>query len=351
VKVKLGYPITVPPRTQVQTPLISVIVICYNYGNFLDDCLRSLSRQTIAHLIEVIVIDPDSIRHKAKAREAIAKYKDSINVRSVKRESRHLLGCNRNYGANLANAPFLAFLDADDQVHCSFYELALFKILFRKADIVGAGHLRQVDKTTSFSRARGMHKRPDSKLVQIDNVFGSQALIDKKIMLTIGGFCDTGLGEKLIYEDWRFFHRAILAGAKGYNLPADLILYRIHAASQSNAGGIPSINLQRKFIQNANADVVTGNLLRSRQAAVPKLRKKMLRNLFIQGVFAKSSIDINPIVGTLNSRDPNRWAVRFGISGAPIIWALGVRDGILYLALRLAYHSMTTANSLFRIGR
>ncbi len=47
------------PFGKIQAPLVSVIVINYNYGRFLDECLMSIAHQTYPH-IECIVFDNGS---------------------------------------------------------------------------------------------------------------------------------------------------------------------------------------------------------------------------------------------------------------------------------------------------
>ncbi len=40
-------------------PLVSIIVTCYNYGNFITECLNSVQQQSFENF-EVIVVDDGS---------------------------------------------------------------------------------------------------------------------------------------------------------------------------------------------------------------------------------------------------------------------------------------------------
>lgn len=234
--------------------LVTVVVISYNYGHFLEECLVSLSQQTLASEIKVLVIDSKSDLFLNESVLAIAKARGlGLNVSLLKRNSRHLLGCNRNFGIDQTRSPYVMFLDADDQLNPFYLELCLFSMIKRRVDIVGTGHLR-FSSTGKFSRAEGMHRKPNLKTIEIDNVFGSQALIRKDIFDLCSGFNDTGFGPNLIYEDWRFFHKVLKMGGIGINLPVDLVRYRVHSESQSRQLGIPHRDTQSAAIRYLNRD-------------------------------------------------------------------------------------------------
>src|SRR5581483_11882654 len=94
-------------------PGISVIVPLYNKAAFIERCLDAILNQSFADH-EVIVVDDGSTDGSAKQVEQRAAR--DPRVRLVRQENRGP-GSARNHGARLAQAPLLAFLDADDAWH------------------------------------------------------------------------------------------------------------------------------------------------------------------------------------------------------------------------------------------
>jgi glycosyltransferase involved in cell wall biosynthesis len=91
------------------TPQISAVVACYNYGQYLDGCLRSIIDQTYCDW-EVVVVDDGSTDDTPQVMERFA---GVPNLRYVRREN----GGNaiaKNTGIRESHGEFIAFLDADD---------------------------------------------------------------------------------------------------------------------------------------------------------------------------------------------------------------------------------------------
>ncbi|MCA5004114.1 glycosyltransferase family 2 protein [Sphingobacterium bovistauri] len=93
-------------------PLISVIVPCYNQGQYLDDCLQSVMDQTYTNWECIIVNDgsPDDTESVAKkwvSRDSRFKYlyKENGGLSSA-----------RNAGLSLVKGEWIQFLDCDDVI-------------------------------------------------------------------------------------------------------------------------------------------------------------------------------------------------------------------------------------------
>jgi len=88
------------------TPLVSVIIPCYNQGQFLADAVRSVVARTAR--VQVVVVDDGSTDGTA----AVARRLDVILVRQPNRG----LASARNRGLKAATGEFVIFLDADDRL-------------------------------------------------------------------------------------------------------------------------------------------------------------------------------------------------------------------------------------------
>ena len=94
--------------------LVSVIIPTYKRSNYeLERAIKSVMSQTYKNL-EIIVIDDNAndVSERRKTREIIKKY-NSVNYY----ENQKNLGgaLSRNYGIQLANGKYIAFLDDDDE--------------------------------------------------------------------------------------------------------------------------------------------------------------------------------------------------------------------------------------------
>ncbi len=89
------------------TAPVSVIIPCYNTARYLAAALDSVCTQAPAP-VEVIVIDDGSTDDSAAIAERFGG-----PVQCHRRTHRHA-GAARNAGLEIARAPFIAFLDADD---------------------------------------------------------------------------------------------------------------------------------------------------------------------------------------------------------------------------------------------
>jgi CDP-glycerol glycerophosphotransferase len=100
---------------------ISVVVPVYNVEEYLDQCLTSLLRQT-ARDLEILIIDDGSTDGSAAIAQRYAARDDRIRI--VNRPNGGL-GAARNTGIEEATGEYVAFLDSDDVLPPTAYELLL----------------------------------------------------------------------------------------------------------------------------------------------------------------------------------------------------------------------------------
>jgi glycosyltransferase involved in cell wall biosynthesis len=89
------------------TPLVSIIMPCYNGGAFLAEAIASVLGQTLQDF-ELIVVDDGSTDGSAGI---LARYGDRVRVI---RQANRGVSAARNAGIEAASGEFIAFLDADD---------------------------------------------------------------------------------------------------------------------------------------------------------------------------------------------------------------------------------------------
>ena len=98
------------PKTRyVQSPVVSVVIPCYNHGRYLPVAIESVLNQTYSH-VEIIVVDDGSTDN---TKEVAHRYEDVIYIWQKNRG----LSASRNTGIKNATGKYVTFLDADDWLY------------------------------------------------------------------------------------------------------------------------------------------------------------------------------------------------------------------------------------------
>lgn len=108
------------------SPLVTVVIPCYNGAKVVGRCLSALERQSYSPM-EVLLIDDASTDETA---DAVAKYPF---VKLLRNETNRGVSYTRNRGIEEAKGKYLHFLDVDDEVSSNFYEA-----MVRRAEQTGA---------------------------------------------------------------------------------------------------------------------------------------------------------------------------------------------------------------------
>jgi glycosyltransferase involved in cell wall biosynthesis len=128
---------------------VSVIVPVYNAAPYLGKCLDSLASQTLENIEVILIVDEGT---KDNSGDIVDEFVASHTVRfSAIRMPHATLGEARNYGATLARAEFIEFVDADDFVEPDFCEVPLLAAKREAADIV-AFRARMITKIRGTER-------------------------------------------------------------------------------------------------------------------------------------------------------------------------------------------------------
>ncbi|MGN0182441.1 MAG: glycosyltransferase family 2 protein [Candidatus Ornithomonoglobus sp.] len=116
--------------------LISVIVPVYKVEKYLDRCIESLVNQTYVNL-EIIIVDDGSPDNCGAMCDAWAEKDKRIKVIHKQNEG---LGFARNSGLEVAHGKYVSFIDSDDYVSTSMYEIMYNALNKNNADTCLCGH-------------------------------------------------------------------------------------------------------------------------------------------------------------------------------------------------------------------
>ena len=219
------------------TPLISVIVPCFNQARYLPDCLDSVFAQTYPHW-ECIVVNDGSTDDTRQVALACAS-KDS-RFRYVEQNNRGLSGA-RNRGLNEIRGSYVQFLDSDDAIGPEKLQLQLEAI----ADVEGLSlvycdyfYASQEDVTKRADRIfpppRFVMEKP---LWDIASRWETELSIPVHcFLLDARIFTDRGIrfDEKLPnHEDWECWMQVFALEVTAKHVPRELAAYRIHGQAMS----------------------------------------------------------------------------------------------------------------------
>src|SRR4029079_17118645 len=92
-------------------PTVTVIVPCYNFGDFLAECVQSVITQSGVDTQVIIIDDASSDRSPQLAAELAARY-PNVEARLPSKNMGHIPTYNE--GIEAATGDYLALLSADD---------------------------------------------------------------------------------------------------------------------------------------------------------------------------------------------------------------------------------------------
>lgn len=116
-------------------PKVSVIIPVYNTEKYLEQCINSITSQTLKE-IEIIIVDDGSKEECATLCDSLAKTDDRILV--IHKENAGP-GLARNTGMEAANGEYIGFVDSDDYIKPQMYDNLYNAALKTNADLVISG--------------------------------------------------------------------------------------------------------------------------------------------------------------------------------------------------------------------
>lgn len=248
-------------------PAVSVIVTCYNLGQYLDECVESVLGQTFQDF-EILIVDDGSTDPATRTKlEGYVRPK----TRVIQNEHRGIAAA-RNTGVEQSTGQYLCILDADDRLLPTFFERTI-------------GALRR-DSTLTFCgtwlRTFGEEQwdwtpsRCDIPTLLWEDTVLTAAPVRRDAVLEVGGF-DTGMPEQGD-DDWDLWLQLVAAGHRGTIVPEVLYEYRRRPGSISRhcwygAGHLPLLRYRVGKYQQLYSQYLWDVLLHQDEATSTLLRR------------------------------------------------------------------------------
>lgn len=199
--------------------LVSVIIPCYNYADYIPETLESILAQTYTHW-EAIVVDDGSGDNTALV---VAGYVERDPRIQYYYQQNQGLSAARNTGISLARGEYIQLLDADDYIATTKLEIQV-DLLNKNEDVALVyadtyifTHKIDVDTPRKFRKfiltMPPMSGRGGDLAMHMaqDNIFLVGSPLFKRSMAETVGVFDKSL---FSLEDWNFWCRAVLQGYK-----------------------------------------------------------------------------------------------------------------------------------------
>lgn len=198
---------------------VTVVIPCYNQGQFVEDAVASIRAQTFQD-IEIIIVNDGSTDDYT--RQLLQGY-EKVQIQ-VLNTSNQGLASARNNGIRVAQGKYILPLDADDRIYPTYVEQAVrlldtregLGVVYCEAELFGAVETKWQLPKFSLSE------------MLLDNVIFCSALFRKSDWEAVGGY-DPGM----VYgwEDYDFWLSLIELGREVYQIPEILFSYRVASDS------------------------------------------------------------------------------------------------------------------------
>ena len=203
------------------TPTVSVVIPCYNLGEYLDEAVQSVLDQTFQDF-EILIVDDGSTDERT--RSLLASYARP-KTRIIRTENRGLPAA-KNSGAANTTGRYLCMLDADDRLDPRYMEVSVAALEANPTLAFVSHWLRTFgDEDNDWTP-----ERCDFPALLDMNTVNGAALVRREAVQAAGGF-DEAMRDGC--EDWDFWITLVERGFAGHILPEILFQYRRRRGSMS----------------------------------------------------------------------------------------------------------------------
>lgn len=220
-------------------PRVSVVVPCFNQGQFVADAIASVHAQTY-NSIEIIVVEDCST--DGFTREFI-QAQSFANTTKLFNKTNMGVAETRNAGIKAARGVFILPLDADDKLAPEFISTAVAILEADQCDVV-------YSRVRNFGSNADEFKLPPFSLRTMlsGNVVVNTAMYRKAAWAEVGGYS----GEMCAgLEDWDFWLSLAERGNRFHRIDKPLFFYRRHGPSRTNsAQAMERVLRQRIFARH-----------------------------------------------------------------------------------------------------
>jgi glycosyltransferase involved in cell wall biosynthesis len=219
-------------------PLVSIIIPCYNYGQYLGEAIDSALAQTYPN-IEIVVVNDGSTDNSASVARSYGKKISYI----YQKNSGPVAAFNTGVAAS--KGEYFCILGADDVLDIEFIARLITPLLERDDQGLAFSYCDYLmfNGEVKIFKARPWH--PLAELYR--NYILATALTKRSSYEAVGGYSQY-MNAKVSFEDWDFWVKLIAKGYRGIYVPGIYFHYRIHGKGRNVAGAKRAGELTKEVI-------------------------------------------------------------------------------------------------------
>jgi len=239
---ELRYPARVTLSGHIEcSPLISVVITCYNYGRHLRECVESILSQSLQSY-EIIIVNDGSTDDSQAVAESLIDESSSKAIRIIRQPNSGKPAIARNNGISQAIGKYMLCLDADDKLSPDFLLECAKTLEFTPGVSIAYPDQQNFGEVTRFEP----HPEYDfTTLTKFNYICSSAAMFPKRVWEIVGGF-STDVG----YEDWDFWISCGERGFHGKRVPGAILWYRRHSQGQYTKDRIADQKIKAQIVLN-----------------------------------------------------------------------------------------------------
>ncbi len=203
-------------------PLVSIVVLCHNYGRYLAEALDSAIAQDYAST-ELVVVDDGSTDDSL---EVASRYEGRARILTQANQG---LARTCNRGAREASGDHFVFLSADDRLEPTYVSELMAALERRPGASFAYCAMRRFGAESGVQPARPFSA---FSLIRGRNYINGSALTRRADYLEAGGYPED-LGEGA-FDDWDFWLTMLEHGRRGTYVPEPLLHWRRHPGGSKN---------------------------------------------------------------------------------------------------------------------
>lgn len=229
-------------------PVISVVITLYNYARFIRDCVASIERSAafFGEPIEIVVVE-DASTDDSLAQAIVSQGAAVAAMRIVAKRFNTGLADARNVGIQVARAPFVFMMDADNLVFPPALR-ELFTAISAEDRVAAYSLLARFRKTPRECFGLLSPFAWDPQILVQQPYVDAMALFRRDVLLEMGGY-DNQLNQIgwFGWEDYDLWLRLAARDLSVGFVPNVLCLYRQHAVSMLNLTNLFELDLVSHF--------------------------------------------------------------------------------------------------------
>lgn len=232
-------------------PTTSIIIPCYNSGQYLLEAIESIEESYPKDFYEIIIInDGSSDSYTINLLQDLENKKYTVIHQENKGPS-----SARNVGVRNAKGKYLFFLDSDNKVERAYLEKATH--ILNANDNIGVVYANPIFFGNNLILNR--HFQPqlfNTYTLLLSNYIDMCSVVRKSCIDSVGGFDEDLVG----HEDWELWIRIAKAGWDFFHINEALYYYRISEGSLTTIVDSEKDQIRLKYIYGKHHDLINKSI-------------------------------------------------------------------------------------------